>query len=140
MTLQPIPLKFPTARFSPKATRAFGFTLLELLIVVVLLTILASFAVSTYSGYADQAKRTLLMQQIATIRVFQEDAWLRLGHYVAGTYDITNPGSPIITLSDELGWTPGNGNEVAYKITTTTNSYTVTASHQDGYEVSNTYP
>ena len=114
--------------------------MVELLLVVALLTVLTTIAISSYSGYVDDTKRTALLQQVATIRIFQEDARIRLGRYIAGAYDITNPDDPMTDLADQLGWRPGNGDKVAYQVTTTDDSYEVTARHEDGFQVSRTFP
>lgn len=123
---------------SRSSGRRAGFTLAEMLVVLCLLTVIGTLAWSTYSGTLTDAKRTVLLQQIASIQIFQEDMRLRSGRYAEGVYDRTDPANPVLTLP--LDWQPRNGREVAYVVTADETSYTVLARHKDGLEVSRTFP
>ncbi len=129
-----------SSRHRPAPLQA-GFTLIELMAVVLLLGILASIALPTYQGYQNNAARLSLLQSIASMHVFQEDYRMRHGRYGGGIYDRTNPQAPVTTLTQAIGWQPlgeASGDAV-YVVTADTDDYTVTATRK-GVRVSKTFP
>jgi len=86
---------------------ASGVTLLELLITVAIVGILASIAWSVYSGYVSSSRESAMLQVMQSVKIYQEDRRVRLGEYVEGSYD---PSNPLISggLATTLGWNPVN--------------------------------
>lgn len=117
-----------------------GFTLIELMLVVLLVALLGSLAIPAYQGYVEDAKRTALMRQMATLYIFQEDTRLHSGAYASGAYDITDPAEPVTTLTEATGWQPSGDDETTYSVTAHEGSYEVTAKTQDGLTLTRTFP
>ncbi|NOX51149.1 MAG: prepilin-type N-terminal cleavage/methylation domain-containing protein, partial [Gammaproteobacteria bacterium] len=61
--------------------RANGFTITELMITLVILGILASFALPAYRGYVDATEQGVLRSNMQGIEIFQEDLRMRTGSY-----------------------------------------------------------
>jgi len=73
-----------------------GFTLLELLMVVIALAIIAALAIPRMTGAVDRGKGIEAMQQIAAIRGAAERFRLNNGSFTGmtlGNLDVTDPGT-----------------------------------------------
>lgn len=104
--------------------KQYGFTLLELMIVVVVIGILAMIAVPTYIGYTERARRTAAINALQTV-AYREEGYF--GRHNVYTSDLTELGydNAASVLTDE-GF---------YKITVavpTSTEYTITATPQKG--------
>jgi len=120
-----------------------GFTLIELMITVAVISIIAVIAMPLYRGYIESARKSVLTDNIQTIRLMQDDRRIDLGEYVEGVFD-PKPGG-VKTLAVRLGWDPRKNRDVAkYEVICIADSgiegecasssgYTVTAIY---YEVS----
>lgn len=117
------------------APRAHGFTLIELMIAVAILAIIAAVAIPMYQDYIQTARVGTLINNIATIEVFQEDFRLRNGAYQAGEWDA----GPDAGLAD-LGWAPQDDDGTVYTITVAGNTYQVTATDAAGTTVCRVFP
>ena len=84
-----------------------GFTLVELVIAIAILAILGSLAMTAYNGYVSSSRESALLQTLQSVKLVQEDRRLRLGEYVEGAYDPTNP-SVSGGLASTLGWNPSD--------------------------------
>jgi prepilin-type N-terminal cleavage/methylation domain-containing protein len=84
-----------------------GFTLVELMIAIAIAAILGSLAMTAYNGYVSSSRESLLLQTLQSVKLVQEDRRLRLGDYVEGAYDPTNP-SVSGGLASTLGWNPSD--------------------------------
>lgn len=115
-----------------------GLSLLELLVAVAILGIVAAVALPLYRGYVESAATGALVNDIATMEVFQEDALLRSGSYAEGTYDA---GSGVTSLTDATGWRPRADTRVVYVVDEATPSgYRVTATDTDGRSICRVMP
>jgi len=124
-----------------------GFTLIELMITVAVITIIIAVALPFYREYIESARRSVLNDNIQTIRLMQEERRIELGEYVEGVYD-PRPGGAI-TISTRLNWSPRKNRDVVkYEVVCVTDGalagecdrtsgYTVTATY---YEVSGDPP
>lgn len=120
-----------------RATNA-GFSLLELLIAVAVMVVLAAIALPVYRNYVGTAQDAVLINQVTTMVVFQEDAKLRTGAYGAGDYDAANG---ISTLTDAIDWKPSGDDGVVYRVTADGGaSWTITATDGSGRRVCRIFP
>ena len=86
---------------------AGGVTLLELLITVAIVGILASVAWSVYSGFVSSSRESAMLQVMQSVKIYEENRRVRLGEYVEGAYDPSNP-SVSGGLATTLGWNPAD--------------------------------
>lgn len=110
-----------------------GFTLLELMIAVAILSILAGVAIPAYQGYLDNSREAKLISNIATIEVFQEDLKLRTGSYAT-------VGVNLAAITAATGWEPQTNDGIAYVLGASGTGYTVTATDDQGKSVCMIYP
>jgi type IV pilus assembly protein PilE len=104
---------------SAKAHR--GFTLIELMIAVAIIAVIASIALPLYSGYVQTSREGVLISNISTIEIFQEDFRLRTGAYLTTAADVA-------TIDAAIGWRPQDDGAVTYSIAPgPAGSYEVTA-------------
>ncbi|MDE0451934.1 MAG: prepilin-type N-terminal cleavage/methylation domain-containing protein [Gammaproteobacteria bacterium] len=115
-----------------------GLSLLELMVAVAILGIIAAIALPLYRGYVESAATGALVNDIATMEVFQEDVMLRTGSYAEGTYDAR---SGVTSLTDATGWRPRADTRVVYVVEEATpSSYRVTATDTDGRSICRVMP
>ena len=115
-----------------------GLSLLELMVAVAILGIIAAIALPLYRGYVESAATGALVNDIATMEVFQEDVMLRTGSYAEGTYDAQ---SGVASLTDATGWRPRADTRVVYVVEEATpSSYRVTATDTDGRSICRVMP
>lgn len=114
-----------------------GFTLIELMIAVAVIAILAAVALPMYNGYIQASREGVLVNNVASIEVFQEDARLRTGAYVAGNYDVD--GGDTGLANPPLNWDPQD-QEVVYNVVLAGGSYRVTATDPTGVSICRQYP
>jgi prepilin-type N-terminal cleavage/methylation domain-containing protein len=123
--------------------RQKGFTLVELMVAVAIVGIIAAVAIPAYVDYIETAEVAVLVNNVDTMAVFQEDFRLRRGAYAAGTWNPATPAWEPATAGDAgFDWVPnGDNGNTTYVITTTATTYTVTATDGDtGRVVARAYP
>jgi prepilin-type N-terminal cleavage/methylation domain-containing protein len=118
-----------------------GVTLIELMIAVAIVGIIAAVALPMYNDYIVTARSSVMVSNIQSIHLFQEERRLDRGEYVEGTY---SPASPTIGLAASLNWSPNTDADlitfVAVCATDGATSpecargsgYTITATHASG--------
>ena len=112
-----------------------GFTLIELMVAVGVLAVLSAIAIPAYREYVLTSRIGALVNNIATVEVFEEDYRLRNGAYQAGVYN----GAADANLQ-LLGWQPQENDGTVYTIVLAGTSYTVTAVDRVGTTVCRQYP
>ncbi len=83
-----------------------GFTLIELMIFVAIVSILASIAVPAYNNYVLRGKLTEAMTELAGMRVKLEQYYQDYRNYGSGTCGVSVPASPAVkyfSYACELG-------------------------------------
>jgi prepilin-type N-terminal cleavage/methylation domain-containing protein len=80
-----------------------GFTLTELLVVMAILSILGTVAVTSYIGSTLKAARTEAYSNLESLRMFQEQRFAERGAYTGN-------------LADFPGFTPGAGAQYTYAL------------------------
>ena len=110
-----------------------GFTLVELMIVVAILSVIGAIAVPAYNNYIRESRLGAARANVEPLRLAMEDYWLDNSTYadIDGLkWDPVNSDSGLYT--GNLGWKPdGDENRFKYEVTATTNSYTITVTHYD---------
>ena len=118
--------------------RLAGFSLVELLVAVAVVALLAAIAVPVYRDYTGTARDSVLLNQINSMVVFQEDTRMRTGRYGAGVYDGDRG---VNTLRTAIGWTPATDDGRTYSVTSDAGrSWTVTATDASGRRLCRVFP
>ncbi len=114
----------------PALIQVSGFTLLELMIVVAVLAIISAIALPAYTGYVQSSREAVLINNISTIEVFQEDFRLRTGAYLTVAADAA-------AIEAAIDWeNEGDEPGTTYAIAAGPGgSYQVTATGPDGTSV-----
>jgi type IV pilus assembly protein PilE len=117
------------------APKHSGFTLIEMMVAVGVLAVLSAIAIPAYREYVTTSRIGALVNNIATVEVFEEDYRLRNGAYQAGVFN----GAADANLQ-LLGWQPQENDGTVYTIVLVNTSYTVTAVDKVGTTVCRRYP
>ena len=119
-----------SVRFASLRSRASGFTLIELMVTAAIIGIIAAVALPLYNDYIETARVSLAMDNVNSIRLFQEDRRLYEGSYIGGVYP-NNGTDP--DLGALLNWDPRNDDDsITYLVDeVTSSSYRVTACQTD---------
>lgn len=114
--------------------RQMGFTLIELMIAVAIIAILAGVALPLYRNYIQTSQQGVLINNIASIEVFQEDFRLRTGAFLTSAANLA-----VITAA--IGWQPQNNDGTTYSVAAGPGgSYQVTATSPTGTVVCRRFP
>lgn len=120
--------------------RQSGVTLIELLMAIAILAIIASIAIPLYSGYISTARNTEGRNNLASIRLVQEEYFLENNRY------FPNPDGTASTTAANLStyWTPAEPDadrNFNYTVVSSSSgtTYTATATGRGGtYKVPST--
>ena len=87
--------------------RTSGFSLVELMVTIAIAAVLGGIAVPVYQGYVSSSRESAMLQVLQSVKIYEEDRRVRLGEYVEGAYDPSNP-SVSGGLATTLGWNPAD--------------------------------
>ncbi len=115
--------------------RQLGFSLIELMIVVAVIAIVSAVALPLYQNYVETSRRGVLVNNISTMEIFQEDRMLRTGSYLLSAADTA-------AITAGIGWNPRDDDgSVSYSIADGGGgSYDVTATDETGVSVCIRFP
>ncbi len=92
-----------------------GFTLIEIMIAVAIISIVTAIAIPAYNGYITTAKTVAVRANAEPLRLALDDYFLDNGSYVAGTW---SPSGAKTLQTGDLGWRPdGDQNGYNYSVT-----------------------
>jgi len=104
-----------------------GFTLIELMITIAILGIVAAIAIPAYTGYIATARMAEATNNIAALKLAEEEYYLENNKYF---YDTTDDNDNLATASGNL-WSASKGEggtvNFTYTVSGTNPSYTITA-------------
>ena len=119
---------------SMNPSRNGGFSLIELMIAIAIIAIISAIALPLYNDYIDTGEEGVLVNNISTIEIFQEDFRLRNGVYAVNLADIA-------AITAAIGWNPQANDGITYSIADSDGSfYEVTATNADGESVCIQFP
>lgn len=110
-----------------------GFTLIELMVTIAIISILAGIAIAAYNGYVREAKLGTAKINADSLKIFLEDYRLDYNTYkVAGLTSLNET-----QLLNNLGWSPDGdsivGNDpFTYTVSVTDNTYDILVEHLTG--------
>jgi len=116
-----------------RSAASAGFTLLELMIAVGIIAVLAGVGIPQYRDYITTSREAKLMNNIATIEVFQEDHRLRTGAYETAAGNV-------VAITAAIGWEPQTADGITYALGASGTGYSVTATDTQGLSVCMIYP
>jgi prepilin-type N-terminal cleavage/methylation domain-containing protein len=88
-------------------TRFQGFTLIEIMIVFTVVGVVLAIAIPLYQDYISTARANVMIYNIGTIDLLQDDRWVDEGEFIQGTYNPADPDAAT-GLKTVLGWSPGS--------------------------------
>jgi type IV pilus assembly protein PilE len=111
-----------------------GFTIIELMITVAIIAVLSAIALPLYSGYVQTSREGVLVHNISTIEVFQEDFRMRTGSYLTAAADAA-------AIEAGIGWRPQDDGSFTYSISSGAATwYEVTGTDETGTTVCLRFP
>ena len=94
---------------SIKRRRESGYSLMELMIAVAIIGVLSAIAFPLYSGYLQTSREGVLVNNVSSIEIFQEDFRMRTGAYMLLAANAT-------VIEAGIGWSPQDNGAVDYSI------------------------
>jgi len=130
------PITEKTAMKSVKANR--GFTLVELMIVVAILSILTAIAIPAYRGYISSSRNTEGWNNLASVKLAQEEYFLENNRYFPDPDGLAETTDSSLDLYWRAAETNDSQRNFDYAVTSsaTGTGYTATATGRGaGYDV-----
>ncbi len=120
-------------RTSNRRPAQTGFSLIEMLVAVMIVGLLAAFAIPAYNDYIDSSEEAALTAEMATIEVFQEDFRLRTGAYADNLANIA-------AITGAIDWDPRSDNTYVLADTAQATTYRLTGTSPAGVVVCMDFP
>ena len=111
-----------------------GFTLIELMIVIAIIGIVAAIAIPAYSGYIATARMAEAKNNIAALKLAEEEFFLENNRYF---FDTSEDNATLKSWSGDLWTATGgdNGINFTYTVSVSGTKYTITAKGNIGTPV-----
>lgn len=87
-----------------------GYSLVELMVTVVVVFLVASIGVATYTGYLQTARQQTIVAKVEQFRMFQDSFRTDNGRYVAGAYTPDGGFVPDIA-GEQIGYVIGDDSD-----------------------------
>lgn len=118
----------------PNAGYNSGFSMIELMIAVAIIAIISAIAFPLYNEYIETGEEGVLVHNVSSIEIFQEDFRLRNGFYANDLDDLA-------AITAAIGWAPQADDGMTYSIADSDGTvYEVTATSAAGDSVCVEYP
>lgn len=119
-----------------KHSQQHGFTLIELLVTVAVLAVLTSIAIPAYNGYITAAKMTEAKNNIAALKLAEEEFFLENNTYFHNDGGTDN----VLLASRSLGlWSPSKGDDgnvnFTYSVSSSSSGYSILATGKSSTKV-----
>jgi len=99
---------------NPPQRTISGFTLVELMITLAVLSIIVTIAIPTYLGYVEESRKGSVRGNIEPLRLALEDFFLENGTYATGNWLADGSST---TLDTNIGWHPdGDSGQYNYTV------------------------
>jgi len=125
-----------TSRLNYTKPSEYGFSLIELMIVIVIVGIIASFAVPAYNDYVTRAKRSDGLTSLAELQLLQEKFRANCPHYARAISTTTRTCDTTTPANSTLIYTTNSpeGNYALAITSSSSSSFTITATGQNGQQ------
>jgi len=99
-----------------------GFTLVELMITIAILSVIAAIAIPAYNGYILEARLSTARANMDNLRLFLEDYRLDNGTYIGPSGATPS----LAQIENDFGWTPdGDSGAYTYSLSLAAGSYNI---------------
>lgn len=113
--------------------KTLGFTLIELMITVAILSIIAAIAIPAYNGYITEARLSTARSNIDSLKLFLEDYRLDNDCYTVNCGSSTTY-TGITNIENVYGWNPRHDDsDLDYVLSVTNTTFSVNAYYSDGW-------
>jgi type IV pilus assembly protein PilE len=112
-----------------------GFTLIELMIVIAILGVISAIAIPAYNGYLTSARMLEAKNNIAALKLAEEEYYLEKNDYC---YDDSDNNTNLSNACDNLWTASGSDGGTAnfiYTVSGSGSSYSITATGKTGTKV-----
>ena len=126
-------IKMTMAKKQSPVRKSFGFTLIELMIAVAIISVIAAIAIPAYNGYINEARFATARSNIDSLRLYLEDYRLDNDCYTINCgSNTTYTGESAI--NNAYGWSPRqDDSDFTYILSVTNTSFTVNAAFTGGW-------
>jgi len=107
-----------------------GFTLVELMIAIAIMSVIVAIAIPAYDGYITEARIATARSNIDSLRLFLEDYRLDNGTYVGPSGDASRDN--LAEIEADFGWNPRQDSDALF-------TYSLTGLDATGYTITINY-
>jgi len=117
---------------------SLGFTLVELMIAIAILSVIAAIAIPAYNGYITEARIATARSNLDSLTLFLEDYRLDNGCYTPilanGSCDPSEDYSGVAAINGAYGWNPRKDDtSMTYTLNVTNDAYAINVNFSSGW-------